>query len=35
MPTPKFRRTILDVLAQTAGISLIAMLIIGTALRFH
>ena len=35
MLSPKLRRDILDVLAQTAGFTLIGALIIETALRFH
>ncbi len=35
MLPPKLRRDILDVLAQTAGFTLIGALIIETALRFH
>lgn len=35
MLSPKLRRNILDVLAQTTGFTLIGALIIETALRFH
>lgn len=35
MLSPKLRRNILDVLAQTAGFTLIGVLIIETVFRFH
>ena len=35
MLSPKLRRDILDVLAETAALTLIGALIIETAFRFH